>query len=379
MMDQDIIALRQRLHSRPELAGYESGTADLIRDFFIPLEPDQIISGLGGYGLAVIFKGREPGPTVMLRCELDALPIQEINDLPYRSQYPDRAHKCGHDGHMTILAAVGQSLAYARPDRGRVVLLFQPAEETGSGAAAVLADPYFSSIRPDFAFALHNLPGFPLGQVVLRTGSFNCASRGMAVTLEGRTAHAAQPETGLSPAPALSSLLSQVEQLPGELQDQGQHLQATVVGARLGEKAFGTAPGRAELWTTLRSTTDIGMAALVEAAEDRVQQVTASTGLTVTIDYQDIFPATVNADAAVAIIEGAVAPLSFKQLEAPFRWSEDFGHITALCSGALFGIGAGEQCPALHNPDYDFPDRLIVPAAELFGRILDDCLKADQR
>src|SRR5690606_16207115 len=112
----------------------------------------------------------EPGPTVLLRCELDALAIQEISDIPHRSRIDGKAHMCGHDGHMTMMAGVGRVISRRRPSRGRVILLFQPAEETAHGAEAVLADSRFEVIRPDYSFAIHNMPGLPLAHVAVAPG-----------------------------------------------------------------------------------------------------------------------------------------------------------------------------------------------------------------
>lgn len=134
----ELIELRHRLHRRPEISGEERATAAEIVAALEPTRPDGIVTGLGGHGVAAIYEGREPGPTVMVRAELDALPIEELSDLPHRSQVPGKGHLCGHDGHMTILAGLARGLGRARPQRGRAVLLFQPAEETGAGAAAVM-------------------------------------------------------------------------------------------------------------------------------------------------------------------------------------------------------------------------------------------------
>ena len=155
----DLIGWRRKLHSQPELSGEESGTAQEVRTFLAPTGPDSVVSCLGGEGVAVIYEGAGPGPTVMFRAELDALPIEELSGAPYRSQVAGKAHLCGHDGHMTILAAVARGFGRERPKSGRIVLLFQPAEENGAGAAAVIADAQFAEVAPDYVFALHNAPG----------------------------------------------------------------------------------------------------------------------------------------------------------------------------------------------------------------------------
>src|SRR5690554_1369845 len=130
--------LRRELHQYPELSGQEKGTAARLRAFFEPLIPSGILERLGGEGLAIIYNGREAGPTTIIRCELDGLPVREDSQLPYQSTIKGMSHACGHDGHMAIVSGVGMAMAKNNPQKGRVVLLFQPAEETGEGAARVL-------------------------------------------------------------------------------------------------------------------------------------------------------------------------------------------------------------------------------------------------
>ncbi len=367
--------LRRELHRQPELSGSEAETAARICRFFEPLQPDEIIRGLGGHGLAFVFSGTEPGPTVLLRCELDAVPVREMSGAAHCSSVDGRSHACGHDGHMAILASVGQTLSAARPPKGRVVLLFQPAEENGSGAEAVIGDQRFPKIRPDVVFALHNLPGFPLGTVVVRTGTFCCASRGMVVSLEGTPAHAAQPETGTSPARAMCRIMKLIDDLPARLEAGDEVAFATVVGARLGaDDAFGTAPGDASVMATLRSETDETLNRMVEHLKTSVHRIAARHGLRHDVSFCDDFVATVNSQKAVAVIHRAAGGRSVEVLAGPFRWSEDFGRFTSIAEGAAFGIGAGEGSPALHNPAYDFPDELIPLGAAIFEGIIHECL-----
>ncbi len=366
--------LRHSLHENPELSGQESGTAKRIVEFFEPLRPDHSLTGLGGTGLAFSFGSDNAGPTVLLRCELDALPIQEINDMPYRSITDGTSHKCGHDGHMAILAEVGETLSKSRPTNGRVVLLYQPAEESGAGAAAVIADERFAEIKPDFVFGLHNLPGFPTGEVVLRSGTFACASRGMVVTLKGKTAHAAQPETGISPSKAMCEIIDELENLSSQLAIDNELVLATVVGAHLGENSFGIAPDMAKIYATLRSETDDAMQIVVSYCEKLVADTATQHSLEFGVAYEEIFSATINADTAVSTIDIACEGLGVTKVEQPFRWSEDFGRFTQIAEGAFFGLGAGVDRPQLHNADYDFPDELIDKGSEVFLRIVDQYL-----
>lgn len=372
----DLVAWRRTLHVNPELSGEEVGTAREVAAIMSTLQPDHVLTGLGGHGVAAIFEGREAGPTVLLRAELDGLPIEEISDAPHRSKVAGKGHLCGHDGHMATLAAVARGLSRQRPVHGRVVLLFQPAEENGAGAAAVIADAKFPSIAPDYAFSMHNMPGLKFGAVALAAGPVNCASRGMRCVLMGKTAHASMPETGLSPMTAVARLMPDLTALGRGLpMDTGFSL-VTVTHARMGAPAFGVAPGEAEIWATLRTLTDDGMASLQNAAESLVMSVAAEAKLDASIQYEDVFAHCENAPEAVALLRRALdaEALAHDDSHLPMRGSEDFGRFGKVAPAAMFFLGAGESHPSLRNPDYDFPDDLISIGARVFMRVVRDLL-----
>ncbi len=380
LLPEDMAALtawRQDRHRHPELSGHEAATAAAVVAALAPCGPDQVVAGLGGHGVAAVFSGAVAGPTVMLRAELDALPIQELPGPVHRSVVPRQAHLCGHDDHSAILLGVARELSRQRPDCGRVVLLFQPAEENGAGAAAVIADPAFAALRPDWAFALHNMPGLPLGQVRAAAGPANCASVGLRITLSGRTAHASMPGDGISPAPALAALMPALTALgPGGTLGEGFRL-VTVTHARLGEPAFGIAPGFAELWVTLRTLGDADMVPLRQMAVGLAQDQARQHGLGLAVSWHDDFAACTNDPAAVDQIRAAAAATQtpFALPDAPMRASEDFGRFAQTgARAAMFLLGAGEGRPALHNPDYDFPDALIGPGVVMFHRLVRDLL-----
>lgn len=198
------------IHTHPELSGEEVATARRVIEMLEQNGPTEIIAGLGGHGVAAIYDSGIAGPRVLLRCELDGLAIEDLADVPHRSRVAGKGHQCGHDGHMAILAAVARILSRSKLARGAVILMFQPAEEDGSGARKVVSDPAFLRLRPDYAFALHNMPGRPFAEVDIVNGPVSCASRGMKVMLTGKTTHASQPETGISPMQAISMLMPQM-------------------------------------------------------------------------------------------------------------------------------------------------------------------------
>ncbi|KSV89756.1 amidohydrolase [Sinorhizobium sp. GL28] len=369
-----LTAFRRELHRRPEVSGDERQTARTIVAALGETKPDGILAGLGGHGVAAIYEGREPGPTVMVRAELDGLPIEEISEISHRSEIKGKGHLCGHDGHMTILMALAKGFSQKRPARGRAILMFQPAEENGAGAAAVLADPKFAEIKPDLVFSLHNFPGIGFGHAALRAGPVNCASRGMRISLSGKTAHASTPEDGIAPTFAVAALLSGLTALGNNGPLNEDYSLVTVTHARLGEAAFGISPGYAEIWATLRTLTDERMADLVTRAEALVAKEAAAARLKVTIGYEDVFHQCSNADIAVTALERAMDEegVSHDRGEGvlPMKGSEDFGLFGRVAPSAMFFLGAGENHARLHNPDYDFPDGLIGIGARVFMRAI---------
>lgn len=362
---------RHTLHQFPELSNQETETAQRIMEQFRHFAPDKVVTGLGGSGLAFIYQGNKPGPTTLIRCELDALPIDETNTFDYRSVHHGVSHKCGHDGHMAIVSSLGEILNQNRPASGRVILAFQPAEETGEGAINMVNDPKFTDMMPDYAFALHNYPGLPLGHVAVKSGPFNCASRGMIIRLQGKTSHAAHPENGISPAMAMCNIISQLNTLPESLSER---CWVTVIHAKLGEVAFGTAPGEAVVMATLRSESNQTMQALVEAACALAEQNADSYGLNWSLEWQDVFQASVNSQQGCELVVQACRDTgtAYTLLDEPMRWSEDFGQFTQVAKqGAMFVLGSGRESPQLHNPDYDFPDELTPVGRAIFFSLIE--------
>lgn len=239
-----------------------------------------------------------------------------------------------------------------------------------------MADPRWPEIAPDWAFALHNLPGLPLGRVVLEAGPANCASVGLKITLQGRESHAAQPERGITPAPALAELVRALAALgPGGATAPDFRL-VTLTHMAMGAPAFGIMPGRGELWATLRTLTDDRMAGLKADALAAAHSAASVHGLTLTTGWHDDFAACTNHIAATARLRAAVAACGVPLVtgDMPLRASEDFGRFGAAAPQAMLYLGAGEDHPALHNPDYDFPDDLIPIGIGIFDRVIRDIL-----
>lgn len=373
VMKESLLNLRHELHRNPELSGSEKQTARRLVKFIKPLKPDVLLQKLGGYGVLAVFDSGCPGPEVLFRADMDALPIKESCKLAHVSQNHGVSHKCGHDGHSAILAGLATYISANRPENGRFLLLFQPAEETGMGAASVLADPAFLPWKPDYCFALHNLPGYDQNTVVVRNGTFAAASRGMIIHLKGRTSHASEPERDQSTTTAMAQLMANLPRLSGNGPDSGyaDFVLLTLTYGSLGTPAFGTTPGDAVLMATLRAYLDKDMELLTEKAIGMVKELAEKSQLTFGIEFTEEFPATTNHADAVDFVTGAAAGLNLQVVKAglPFRWSEDFAHFALRSKAALFGIGAGISHPPLHDSDYDFPDNIIPVGVSLWVAI----------
>lgn len=364
----DYKEIRRTLHEHPQTAGNEQFAHDTIVNHLQGLHPDKVYTHVGGYGVIAVWmakdsspsqgevpEGRRGVPTVAFRADNDALPI---------------GHRCGHDGHTTILLRLAELIDehVSTYQRVNILLLWQPAEETGTGSRAVLDTGILQQYNIQSFYALHNLPGYPLGTVVLCPRTFAAASTGVVYHLDGRETHASTPELGINPGLAVGEIISRFNGFNGH---GGEFRQSTLICVRLGSPAFGTSAGHAEVMFTLRAFTNDEMERLLADANGAVSSIADRHGLTVTSTLVEPFHATENNGDCVDEIEKAAGdmPLRVHYQMEPNRWSEDFAEYLLEFKGAMFGIGSGENHAELHHPDYDFPDDLIEPAAQLFFRL----------
>ena len=370
---EEIIRLRHLLHSIAEPSGCEKETNKVICDWLKATSPDLLIEKIGGYGIIALYKGEQTGKRIMLRADIDALYIPEDDELDYKSCHAGISHRCGHDGHAAMLCGVATELGKKRPEKGEVMLVFQPAEETGQGAAAIIADKAFQDLKPDMAFGLHNIPGFDHGTICLRKGCFAAASFGMKISLEGTTAHASQPEKGLSPSIALAQLTTVLEQKRSEWANHQPLTTFVITHSELGEKSFGIAPGHAEIWLTLRSFDNDLLEKLKNEILEAATSIAQSHNLCIKHSIHEAFSATVSDERCFEIVEKAAktAALPTHYLDQPFRWSEDFGRYAEVCPIAFFGLGSGQNQPPLHDQHYDFPDTVIPYGMKIFNTIIE--------
>ena len=358
----DYKEIRRTLHEHPQTAGNEQFAHDTIVNHLQGLHPDKVYTNVGGYGVIAVWETKDSSnqairhssiPTIAFRADIDALPI---------------GHRCGHDGHTTILLRLAELIDEKFSilnSQFSILLLWQPAEETGTGSREVLDTGILQQYNIKAFYALHNLPGYPLGTVVICPHTFAAASTGVVYHLDGRETHASTPELGVNPGQAIAEIINRFNGFNGQV---GEFRQSTLICVRVGEPAFGTSAGHGEVMFTLRAFTNNEMERLLADANNAVDEIAARYNLAVSRSLVEPFRATENHKECVDFLMRKCGnDLIVK--EEPFRWSEDFAEYLLEFPGAMFGIGSGEHQPELHHPDYDFPDALVELAAQFFFRL----------
>ena len=399
-----ITQLRRTLHQHPELSMQEKETMKILQTFLQKNTSLEIHirdgwfyalkKGLASYPSTGSKAGLNRTEPIAFRADMDGLPIPESIRLPYESQNEGISHKCGHDGHCAVLCGLALELDSRETDRD-VYLIFQPGEEIGAGArqcAELIREKGITEI-----YAMHNLGGYPEGSLVYHRGLTQPASEGLRIRLTGETSHASAPEKGNNPAGAIASIVqyalraadsagNRVHGISEPSSQTPEHdLMATVksgtldspmrlctiTGIRLGDGDFGISPGEGEVCMTLRAEVEEEMLAMEQSIISFARQVAAAAGLQMTYSIHDYFPETRNHDDCLdrvldAAQENKIPAISMREL---WRASEDFGHYLKICPGAMFYIGNGEDYPPLHTAEYDFNDRIIETAVNMFMRI----------
>ncbi|MGM0506497.1 MAG: amidohydrolase [Bacteroidota bacterium] len=366
--------LRRDLHRIPEQSGREKRTARRIADEMEIAAPDLLRTGVGGHGVVARFDSELPGPHIAFRSELDALPIRERTDLSYCSVHDGLMHACGHDGHTAVIVGLAHWVSENRPPAGSVTFLFQPAEETGEGAARMLEDPRLKELELDRLYGFHNIPGRPMGEVLLREGAFACASTGLKLRLKGESSHAAWPSQGRTPVPLVSAVAARVPQLGDPDPSSDDHAFGTTTYIKVGEPAFGTQPGEAEMGITLRGVSDSAVLEMERQLREEIAARAAADGIEWELQRVEPFPAVINAPGPIRRIRMAAVALGrpWSDLERAYPWSEDVSHFGSQMELGFFGVGSGEEQPHLHASRFDFPDALLDSTRELFSNIVQE-------
>ncbi len=352
--------IRKQLNHLSEGSGHEENTSALVCEILTGLGIKELHRGFSNHSVLAVVVGNRPGNSTLFRCELDAIPSGASS-----------AHLCGHDGHIAIMLAFAQTISRDRNFPGKALLLFQSAEETGTGAADIIKSEILSKFKPDRGFALHNLPGYPEHSIICRKGIFSSSVVTPVISLIGKTAHAAEPHKGISPASALAQLIQFMQQLSSY--ESTEYFLSTPVWISMGERAFGTSAAQANAAFTVRAHSHELLSKKIQMIEQMLQGLEKKCkGLSISISLEEPFRAVENDSDCVSMIMQASETMKLQTIEpeVPFSWGEDFGEFAAQFPCAMFGLGAGLNCPPLHSSEYDFPDSLIETGSRMFEQIL---------
>ena len=357
--------VRHFLHAHPELSGREKHTHDYIVKYLTNLHPNFLAKHVGGYGIIASFYGKKQGKNIAFRADIDALPINDEINNAYKSHKVNIGHKCGHDGHIAILLTVADIISHNRQEYGNIILIFQPEEETGNGAQKIIDSGILDKEHVDYIFGLHNLPGYPIGSIIVKDNTFAAASCGLIAELTGIQTHAAYPENGINPGLTVGEIIKYLDDITTNHRDTVNFQQATLIYSRIGEIAFGTSAGDAEIMTTLRAYSNNDMKLLINNTVNKISEICKQKHIFLEYRFQDEFSAVENQKEYVDFIRSTANYNGYNLIEIskPFRWSEDFSNYLKKYKGAFFGIGDGIDHAELHSPLFDFPDDIIDTTA----------------
>ncbi len=353
---------RHTLHAQPELAYAEHLTADFVA---AKLDACNIpyVRGLGRTGIVATITGHSPGRHVGLRADMDALPLQEMNDFAHRSQHPGVMHACGHDGHTVMLLAAAEYLARERAFAGTVYCIFQPAEEGEAGAKAMMDDGLFERFPMDAVFGLHNWPWLPMGQMAMRTGPMMASMDIFEATVRGRGGHAAQPHMAVDPIVVAAAIVQAWQTIVARNVDPLESGVVSVTQIHAGH-AWAVIPEEVSLRGTVRTFNPAVQALIEQRLRELGEGLATAHGCTFDWRYERRFPATINSvaetDFAAAVGSELLGADNILRDAAPSMGSEDFGWMLQVKQGSYVWLGTGgETSCLLHNPRYDFNDAAI--------------------
>ena len=377
---EEFIGLRRDIHRHPELAYEEHRTSALVADK-LRQWGYSVTTGLGGTGVVGQMVRGNGKTRIGLRADMDALPIEENNGLAWCSTRPGLMHACGHDGHTAMLLAAAQMLALQTTWSGTLNLIFQPAEEGGGGALRMMQDGLFEQFPCDSIYAMHNMPGFPQGQLVFRSGPTMASSDYMSITLQGQGGHGAMPHRANDPVVAAASLIMALQTVVSRNVDPLQPAVVTVGSIQAG-KANNVIPDSAQLEISVRALDPQVRIHMRQRLHDLVQLQAQSYGVNAHIDWRDGYAVLVNdAQCTAQALQVARQHFASEQIvdNGPMlTGSEDFAFMLERVPGCylFIGNGAGQEPGAcmVHNPAYDFNDHNIAIGAQYWVALVNDLL-----
>jgi hippurate hydrolase len=385
-LQTELQQIRRDLHAHPELSYEEFRTADVVaaklEEWGIP-----IVRGLGGTGVVGILKNGSSGRAIGLRADMDALPMQEINEFAHASRHPGKMHACGHDGHMAMLLGAARHLASHRNFDGTVYLIFQPAEEGGAGARKMIEDGLFERFPMEAVYGMHNWPGMPAGSFGLRSGPLMASSNEFRLTIRGKGAHAAQPHRGIDPIMVAVQVAQAWQTIVSREKNPLETVVLSITQSHSGS-ATNVIPDEAYMIGTVRTFTtevlDLVEARMEEMAAGIAAAYNASTDFSFKRNYPPLVNHPEQTAFAAEVARAVVGPDKVDTNTEPTMGAEDFAFMLQAKPGCYLFIGNGEgdhragghglgPCQ-LHNGSYDFNDSLLPVGASYWVKLVEMAL-----
>ena len=371
----ELTATRRDIHAHPELGFEEERTSDLVAEQLAELGIE-VHRGIGKTGVVGRLRVGNSPRAIGLRADMDCLPIPESNTFIYRSQNQGRMHACGHDGHTTMLLGAARYLAQTRNFDGTVHFIFQPAEEGLGGGEAMVKDGLFDEFPCDAIFGMHNRPGLAVGKFQIRPGAMMAGGAFFDITVTGRGAHGARPESGVDPVLAASHIATALQSIVARNVRPLDTVVVSVTQIHAGD-AYNVIPEKAVLRGTARCFSRATMALVEERMRQIAEGIAAGFGATASLDFRALFPPLVNAADETRFIAECAADIvgedNVNRNAGLVMASEDFSYMLERVPGAYIqiGNGDGEGACEVHNPSYDFNDAAIPYGAALFARLVE--------
>ena len=359
----DVQTWRREIHQNPELLYDVEETAKFVADRLRAFGCDEVITAIGRTGVVGVIHGAKGSSSraIGIRADMDALPIEEETNLPYRSKIPGRMHACGHDGHTAMLLGAAQRLAQTRDFAGKAVVIFQPAEEGGAGAMAMIDDGLMDRFGIEEVYGMHNMPALPVGSFRLRKGPLMAAADEITITVEGQGGHAAMPHQCIDPVVAGAQIVVALQTIASRNVDPLDSCVVSVTRFEAGT-ANNIIPQSAWLNGTVRTLKATTRDAVEKRIHDIVAGVAAASGATARVEYRRGYPTTVNhaeqTDFAAAVARKVAGEANVDSNAAPVMGAEDFSFMLEARPGAFIFLGNGDSAK-LHHPAYDFNDAAL--------------------
>ena len=383
-LQPDIAAWRQDIHANPELLYDVHRTAGLVADKLREFGCDEVITGLGQTGVVGVIKGRRTAgqgqgvKSIGLRADMDALPIHEITNLPYQSKTPGKMHACGHDGHTAMLLGAARYLAETRNFAGDAVMIFQPAEEGGAGAAAMIKDGLMDRFAIERVYGMHNTPGLPLGKFAIRSGPFMAATDQVYITIEGLGGHAARPHKSIDPLVIGAHLVLALQSIVSRNVDPLEAAVLSICQFNAGN-TVNVIPQTAYLAGTIRTLKPKVRELVVRRVHEVVEGTAKQFGVEIKMQHKQGYPVLVNNEEHTGIAARVAAEVvgenNVNVGAPPMMGAEDFAYMLESRPGAFIFVGNGDSA-GLHNPAYNFNDEAIVYGTSYWIRLVESTLAA---